>query len=293
MNKKQALGKGLSALLPTRPQFEGMDSHEQISHLSIEQIIADPAQFRHNFDEEKLAELAESIRQYGVMQPLIVTETPEGDYRIVAGERRYRAAQLIDLAELPCIIRTYSENELAEISLIENIQREDLGALEEAMAYRRLLESFGYTQEALATRLGKSRPHIANTLRLLQLSPQYRKLMEDGRLSAGHARAILSLEDPRFQAQLADAILQHNLSVRQAEELAKGLGEEKRSRPKASAPAANNVHIHDLEKRITDSLGLPAKLSGNLEKGRLVISYQNGDDLENLIEKLLGKLTDD
>lgn len=292
MNKKQALGKGLSALLPMRPQFEERGPQEQVVHISIGQIIVDPGQFRRNFDEEKLTELAESIRHYGVMQPLLVAETSEGDYRIVAGERRYRAALLLNLTELPCIIRTYSESELAEISLIENIQREDLSALEEAMAYQRLLGSFGYTQEALAVRLGKSRPHITNTLRLLQLAPQYRKLLEDGRLSAGHARTILSLDDPRLQAQLTDVILRNNLSVRQAENLAKDLSEKRKIKIKAASPAADTVHMHDLEKRITVRLGLPAKLSGNLEKGRLVISYQSGDDLDNLIEALLGKLAD-
>jgi ParB family transcriptional regulator, chromosome partitioning protein len=287
--KKQALGRGLSALLPERPQFGEEGANEQVVYLAIDRLIADPSQPRRNFDAEKLSELADSIRQFGVMQPLLVTDTVEGDYRIVAGERRLRAAQLAELSELPCIIRTYQDKELAEISLIENIQREDLTALEEASAYRRLLDSFGYTQEALASRLGKSRPHIANTLRLLQLAPQYRKLLEEGKLTAGHARAVLSLPDPRLQGRLAEAIVNRGLSVRQAEELAKSLGKVKKAHASAS-DTPYTAYIHDLEKRFTNQLGLPVKMIGSPGRGKLVISYRSSDDLANLIERLLGEL---
>ena len=191
--KKQALGRGLSALLPERPQFGEAGANEQVAYIAIERLSADPGQPRHNFDADKLAELAESIRQFGVMQPLLVTATMDGDYRIVAGERRLRAAQLAGLGELPCIIRNYQERELAEISLIENIQREDLTALEEAAAYRNLLDSFGYTQEALAERLGKSRPHIANTLRLLRLvPPEVSAISESAISTADEARSVLN-----------------------------------------------------------------------------------------------------
>lgn len=157
--------------------------------------------------------------------------------------------------------------------------------MEEAAAYRRLIDNFGYTQEQLAERLGKSRPYVANTLRLLQLAPQYQKMVEDGRLSAGHARALLSLSDSRLQARLAEEICRRNLSVRQAEALAKSWSEEKR--PNQRKPLAHPAHLHDLEKRFTSTLGLPARLQGDLQKGRLVISYHSADDLENLIEKLL------
>ena len=221
MAKKQALGKGLSALLPEVPSFEEKGANEQVSNITIARIEADPEQFRKNFDQEKLNELAESIREYGVMQPLLVAETPQGDYQIIAGERRYRAAMQVGLEELPCIVRQYDENQLAEISLLENIQREDLGSMEEAEAYKQLMERFAYTQEMLAKKLGKSRPHIANTVRLLQLPPQYRKLVDNGQLSAGHARVILSLDDAMSQSQIVDAILKQELSVRQAEQLAK------------------------------------------------------------------------
>ena len=219
--KKQALGRGLSALMPDKPIFEETSPQQKIVMLPIGKLQADPDQPRQIFDEDKLSELAESIRQFGVMQPLLVTSLGDGSYRIIVGERRFRAAQMAALAELPCIISTYNESEQAEVSLIENIQRENLTAMEEAAAYRRLIDNFGYTQEQLAERLGKSRPYVANTLRLLQLAPQYQKMVEDGRLSAGHARALLSLSDSRLQARLAEEICRRNLSVRQAEALAR------------------------------------------------------------------------
>ena len=283
--KKQALGRGLSALMPDKPIFEETSPQQKIVMLPIGKLQADPDQPRQIFDEDKLSELAESIRQFGVMQPLLVTSLGDGSYRIIVGERRFRAAQMEALAELPCIISTYNESEQAEVSLIENIQRENLTAMEEAAAYRRLIDNFGYTQEQLAERLGKSRPYVANTLRLLQLAPQYQKMVEDGRLSAGHARALLSLSDSRLQARLAEEICRRNLSVRQAEALAKSWSEEKR--PNQRKPLAHPAHLHDLEKRFTSTLGLPARLQGDLQKGRLVISYHSADDLENLIEKLL------
>ena len=283
--KKQALGRGLSALMPDKPIFEEAGSQQKIVMLPIGKLQADPDQPRQLFDESKLAELAESIRQFGVMQPLLVISLDNGSYRIVVGERRFRAAGMAGLSELPCIIASYSETEQAEISLIENIQRENLTALEEAAAYRRLVDNFGYTQEQLAERLGKSRPYVANTLRLLHLAPQYQKMVEDGRLSAGHARALLSLSEPRLQARLAEEICRRNLSVRQAEALAKTLAAEKRPAPKQQA--AHPAHIRDLEQRFTSTLGLPAQLQGSLEKGRLVIAYHSADDLANLVDKLL------
>ncbi len=287
-SKKPALGKGLSALLPDKPHFEDIGEGDRISQISIDKLSPDLNQPRQVFDQEKLAELAESVRQFGIMQPLIVTVSGKRGYKIVAGERRYRAAQLAELTELPCIVRKYSQNELAEISLIENIQREDLSAIEEAEAYRNLLTSFGYTQEALAKRLGKSRPHIANTLRLLNLAPQYRNLITAGKISAGHARAILSLNDTRLQSRLVDAILSRNLSVRQAENLAKTLSAEKKT-TLAQLPRVYSAHLRDLEKRFTTRLGLPVHFSGTLDKGKITVSYQSADDLDNLIDSLLKK----
>lgn len=288
MAKKQALGRGLSALLPDHPQFEQEQDQERILQIAVSRIHPDPEQPRRSFDEEKLAELADSIRELGVMQPLLLAKTPDGDYRIVAGERRYRAAVSAGLQKLPCIVRHYSPEQLAEASLIENIQREDLSALEEAAAYRRLMDGFGYTQEQLAQKLGKSRSYLANTLRLLQLPGQYRAMVEDGRLSPGHARAVLSLSDPLAQSRLVDAIIARSLSVRDAEKMARDLADDKKQKPAADGGSRmRDAHFCDLEKRFRGSLGMPVKLSGSLDKGKLVISYNSGDDLENLMEKLL------
>ena len=283
MAKKQALGKGLFALMPEKPNFDIEKSGEQVVMIATSRLQPDPQQPRRVFDEAKLKELADSIGEIGVMQPLLVVETTSGDYRIVAGERRYRAACKAKLKELPCIVRKYDDARLAEISLIENIQREDLNAMEEAMAYRRLMDSFGYTQEDIAKRLGKSRPYIGNTLRLLQLPPQYSKLVSDGRLSPGHARTVLSLRTPEDQAELVSAVMTKNLSVRQAEDLAKAIAGRKPAAKKTNAVDAN---FRDLEKRFRSALGLPVKLSGSLEKGKLVVSYNSGDDLERLLELL-------
>lgn len=284
--KKSALGRGLSALMPDKPLFveEDLADSDKIVMLPIDRIHPDPQQPRHRFDEEKLAELALSIKQFGVMQPLIVKRQEE-DYQIIVGERRYRAAQQAGLNELPCLIRSFSDSEQAEISLIENIQRENLSPMEEASAYRRLMDDYGYTQEQLAQRLGKSRPHIANTLRLLRLPPQYRLLVDEGRLSPGHARAVLSLEDTRTQTRLVDAICQRNLSVRQAEQLARQLAEAKEKPQRSSG--ISSAQLHELERRFTEVLGMPAHLQGSLRKGRLVISYADADALQSLIEKLL------
>lgn len=284
--KKQALGRGLSALLPDKPHFEDIAPGEAIVQISVEQLHPDKNQPRQTFDQEKLLELAESIRNFGIMQPLLVVSTGKSSYKIVAGERRYRAAQLAELKELPCIVRKYSKSELAEISLIENIQREDLNAIEEAEAYLSLLESFHYTQEQLSERLGKSRSHIANTLRLLQLPPQYRALLSEGKITAGHARAILSLADVKLQAKLVDMILKNSLSVRQAESLAKQLIQHKPQK-KAALPRKHTAHINDLEKKFTTRLGLPVQIVGDLKKGKLVIPYHSADDLENLIDYIL------
>jgi len=224
MAKKQALGKGLGALLPEMGIQEEISNQEKVWEIPLSQIHPNPNQPRKEFNPESLAELAESIRNFGIMQPLLLMEEPDGQsYMIVAGERRFRAAALAGLEKLPCIVRQLSPSQLAEASLIENIQREDLSPLEEAEAFRSLMDSYGYTQEKLAQRLGKSRPHVANTLRLLQLAPQERKLLAEGRISAGHARALLSIADPHLRNRLLELILKEELSVRQAEAAAKKL----------------------------------------------------------------------
>ena len=287
MVRKQALGKGLSALLPDSTNFEQASTGEKVRLLPLADLHANPNQPRKLFDGVKLAELAESIQQYGVMQPLIVVLDPEGGYRIVAGERRFRAAQLTALHDVPCIVRKLEEKQLAELSLLENIQREDLSPLEEAAAYRDLMESHGYTQEILSERLGKSRSHLANTLRLLNLAPQERKLLEEGKISAGHARAVLSLSDPRKRADLISAILKQGLSVRQAEDLAARM-KEKKSVKKAQKQRKDLLHA-DIAHAFSSQLGVKVRLEGRENRGRVVIDYNSEDDLQNIIDAILGK----
>ena len=267
MAKKQALGKGLSALLGgDGGDFSGFEAGERVTMLPLAELHANPEQPRRHFDEDRLAELAGSIRSHGVMQPLLVVRQEEG-YLIVAGERRFRAAGMAGLQEVPCIVRRLDARELAEISLIENIQREDLGPLEEAEAYRALMDLHGYTQETLAERLGKSRPHIANTLRLLKLAPQDRKLLAEGRISA----------------QLTAAIINQQLSVRQAEAMAARLREEK------AAPARRSEQVlhEDIARQCSARLGLRVRVTGSQGRGRVVIDYHCEDDLQNILDAIL------
>jgi len=206
-DKKQprGLGRGLAALLPETPVIlnNGSFGGERVLLLDIKRIKPNPHQPRQHFDEQKLAELAASIKTHGILQPLIVAEGEQEGYIIIAGERRWRAAQSIGLLQVRCIIRSFEQQQLQELSLIENIQRVDLAPLEEALAYRDLLDQYNYTQEALAARLGKSRSYITNTLRLLTLAPQFQEMLRQGTISAGHARALLSLADEPKQARLA------------------------------------------------------------------------------------------
>ena len=289
MAKKQALGRGLSALLPDEPAFMEQESLEQVRQIDIARIRPNPDQPRKNFDEEKLEELAASIRQHGVMQPLILVEQGK-DYLIAAGERRWRAAQLAGLKEVPALVRLLDARQLAELSLIENLQREDLTSLEEAQAFRDLMTGHGYTQEALAERLGKSRSHVANTLRLLNLAPHERKLLEQGKFSAGHARAILSLEEgcPE-RVLLVSTVIKQGLSVRQAEELAAKLKTEqaaKLSRKQPKKQTATLVH-EDLARRISRRLGVKARITGRAGRGRVTLDFNSEDDLQNIVDALL------
>lgn len=284
MAKKQALGKGLSALLPGSASFEQLGAQERVQEILLTEIRPNPQQPRKRFDPDSLAELAESIKTFGVMQPLIVLRAEEEGYLLAAGERRFRAAQLLGLDSVPCIVRRLDQRQLSELSLLENIQREDLTPLEEAAAYRALMDSHGYTQEDLSQRLGKSRPHIANTLRLLQLAQQERILLEQGKISAGHARALLALPDARSRAALASAILKDGLSVRQAEEW---VARHKQQRAHSAQRSVKELVHQDLARQISERLGLSARLLGRGEKGRLVIEYANEEELQAIVEALL------
>jgi ParB family chromosome partitioning protein len=288
--KKQprGLGRGLAALLPDAPSFlhEGGVVSERVLSLDTGLIKPNPQQPRRYFDEERLAELAASIREHGLLQPLIVSEAENGGYMIIAGERRWRAAQSIGLPQVACLIRSLEEQHLRELSLIENIQREDLQPLEEAQAYRDLLDQYNYTQEQLAARLGKSRSHLANTLRLLSLAPQFQELLRRGLLSAGHARAILSLPDEERQALLAQRIIKENLSVRQAEQLAQKLREAGQQTPPPPAPPPHPVYA-DIARRLKDKWGVKVAVHDNKGRGKIIIDYYSEDDLQRVLDSLL------
>ena len=283
-NKNTGLGKGLSALLGD--DFT-MNPAQAPSTLPISQVESYAGQPRKNFDQEKLEELAESIRQHGIIQPLTVRKLSSGYYQIIAGERRWRAARLAGLTEVPAVIIEADDRKAMELAMIENLQREDLSPMEEAEGYKILVENYGMTQEQAAQRVGKSRSAVANALRLLALSPALRQMVEDGRLSAGHARALLPLS-PALQDQAAATIIKSNLSVRQTEQLVKRLQSAPKPEKKIS-PAVN--YVAEAERELSGKLGRACHIAHGKKKGRIEIEYYGVDDLNDLLEALgrLGK----
>ncbi len=276
---KTGLGKGLDLLIPTTADKGINDTEPQM--LKISQVEPNREQPRKQFDKEALEDLAGSIKQYGIIQPIIVCKKDDY-YEIIAGERRWRAAKMAGLKEVPVVIREYSEKEIAEISLIENIQRENLNPIEEAVAYKKLIEDYELTQEELSQRISKSRTLIANTMRLLKLEKSVQKLLADGKLSAGHARALLGLEDPDQQRAVAKQIIDEALSVRQTEDLVKKLNEPEKEK-KSSRKIKNSVFYKDLEKNMTENLGTKVKiLQKEQGKGKIEISYFSEDELDRI-----------
>jgi ParB family chromosome partitioning protein len=286
-NSKRGLGRGLSALMAdVRPEPSaesvaprGRPADQQVP---IEQVHPNPDQPRRRFDPEELDSLAASIREKGIVQPLIVRPAA-GGYQIVAGERRWRAAQMAKLHRVPVIVRDYSDLEVLEIAIIENIQRADLNPIEEASGYRQLMERFGHTQEKLAEALGKSRSHIANSVRLLQLPETVQEMLQAGELSAGHARALITAEDP---AALAREVVRKGLSVRETEKLAQAPRRKAAARP--GKPAEKDADTRALELDLGAALGMKVSIdhSAGSESGRLTISYGNLDELDDLCRKL-------
>jgi ParB family chromosome partitioning protein len=284
--KGKALGRGLAALLGDVAAPAAAGSSATV--LPIEQLTPAASQPRRHFSEESLAELASSIRTHGIIQPLVVRERSDraGAYEIVAGERRWRAAQRAGLDRVPVIVRGISDQEALAIALVENLQREDLTPIEEAEAFRRLLEDFGLSQDSVANLVGKSRPQISNTLRLLRLPPSVRAMVSDGRLSAGHARALVNTADPEA---LADRIVREGLTVRDAERLAQ-----------AGAPAAparspgkglRDPNIVAVEQELTAALGLKAALKVKGEsRGSLTLHYRTLEQLDGLLALLHGRM---
>ena len=277
---KPGLGKGLDLLIPkSEPVEEKKTTDPQV--LKISQVEPNRNQPRKQFDKESLQELAGSIKQYGIIQPIIVAKKDDY-YEIIAGERRWRAAKMAGLKEVPVVIKEYSEKEIAEISLIENIQRENLNPIEEAKAYKSLIEEYNLTQEELSERISKSRTQITNTMRLLKLHDKVQKMLIDGSISAGHARALLGLEIQEEQLLTAQKIVAENLSVRQTEDLVRQINNPPKSK-KASTKIKNSVFYKDLEKRMTEALGTKVKINQKEQgKGRIEISYFSEDELDRI-----------
>ncbi len=279
------LGRGLNALLgdPELPaQGEGSVS------LPISQVEPGLNQPRKRFDQDALDDLADSIRVHGIIQPLTVRRLASGYYQIIAGERRWRAAKTAGLAEVPAVIIEADDRKVMELGLIENLQREDLNPAEEARGYQTLMEEYGLTQEQVAQQMGKSRPAITNTLRLLALPDEVMRLVEEETLSAGHARAILGAPTPALQKEAAKRVIAGQLSVRQTEALIKTLQKEKKEPSKAETPDLS-LYLGELEKDLAGRLGRKVKIAHKGKKGRIELEYYNEQDLEALLA-LLQKL---
>ena len=259
---------------------------ETTTEIPIKDIIANENQPRRAFDEIKLDELAESMKQHGVLQPIILRKKGE-QYELVAGERRWRAASKIGIKKIPAIIKEFSDAEVMEIALIENLQREDLNPLEEATAYKTLMDEFGLTQEELSKRVGKSRSKIANTVRLLNLEDEIQQLINEDFITAGHARALLGLQNKDERIKLARKISDDNLSVRQTEEIIKLYSQKtKKDKPKAKKEI-NPVIMHVTEK-LQRTLGTKVKVKGTEKKGKIEIEFYSGDELERILETITG-----
>lgn len=277
---KKGLGRGLGALIP---EVEvGEKDRESITELEIHSVEPNPRQPRKNFDQARLEELAASIREHGVVQPIVV-RPKGGRYEIVAGERRWRASQLAGLKKVPALVREFSEAETMEIALIENLQREDLNPLEEAEAYRILLDEYHLTQDELAQRLGKSRPQITNTLRLLQLSSVARAEVEAGRISMGHAKVLLGLDSVEQQNSLARKVAEGGLSVRELEVAVKAVQGSKRPGTKHETQGLS-YDLLAVQTRLSEFFGTPVRLLGGEEKGKIEITFFGSEGLNRILE---------
>lgn len=299
-NKKaHGLGKGMGSLLENfdfdlngiaekaseLTGKENVKNESMVREISLDDISANTAQPRKGFDEDKLLELADSIKQQGVLQPIILEEIAPGKYLIIAGERRYRASKLAGLDKIPAIVKQFTDIAKLEVALIENIQRENLNAIEEAQAYHYLMQKSGMTQEQISSKVGKNRSTIANSLRLVYLSDQMKDDVISGVYSAGHARAILSLKNPADQILLREKIVNNELSVRDAEKQADLLNKGKKIVKKTKK--TKSPEIQEVENKFLASLGTKVELKGTLKKGKLEIPFRNANELER-IYKLLG-----
>lgn len=279
--EKKALGKGLEALLPDKDATRSPSSpSQQIQELSIDRILPSRYQPRTEFEEDELSELAESIKQNGIIQPVLVRRKADGFYELIAGERRFRAAKLLGLSSIPAILRHSTDEQAMELALVENLQRKDLNPMEAARAYHRLLTEFGLTQETVAQRVGKDRSSIANTIRLLSLPKEVQELVQSGQVTLGHAKVILSLDNPESQKAFAREILRRQLSVREAEKRVLQFSKPKR-RGRRQRP------YPDLEERLQRRLGTKVSILKSRQGGKVVLHYFAPEELDRLVETLL------
>lgn len=294
MASKRGLGKGLDVMIPARVTTEKESNNKNVKKenvsretlIKVNDIEPNVNQPRRNFDEDALHELSESIKQYGILQPLLL-QKKDKYYEIIAGERRWRAARLAGLKEVPAIVKEYSNQEVVEIALIENIQREDLNPIEEAMAYQRLIKEFNLKQDELADRVSKSRTAITNSMRLLNLDESVQQMLIDDLISSGHARALLPIKDKEEQLAIANKVMDEKLSVRETEKLVKRILENKPVRKKEDNER-NNLIYKDLEEKIKSVIGTKVSIkSGTNNKGKIEFEYYSDDELERLIDLFL------
>ena len=282
MASNKGLGRGLGALLGDFD--EPIQENTPYKLLPIHKVEPNPDQPRRDFDEEELQALSESIQIHGIIQPLTVRLLASGYYQIIAGERRWRAARMAGLSEVPVVIVEADDRKAMELALIENLQRQDLNPVEEAMGYQSLMEEYGMTQEEAAGRVGKSRPAVANALRLLTLSPVVLEMVRNGELTAGHARAVLTLKDEKKQQQAAQRIHALGLSVRQAELLCKNMTRQQPPVPKVNLAID---YIGECEKNLSKHLGRKVKITNGKRKGKFELEFYGAEDLQNLLDALM------
>lgn len=278
--KKSGLGRGFDAIFADN-SVEDISTGNSTTKVKLLDIEPNREQPRKQFDEEALSELSDSIAQHGVLQPLLVRPMPDGGYQLVAGERRWRASRMAGLTEVPVVIRDLTDAQVAELALVENLQRENLNPLEEANGYKELSDKFGYTQEKISEIVGKSRPSIANALRLLNLPEDVQEMVSTGSLSMGHARAILSLPDDKMKTDLAKLVIQNDLSVRETERIARNMVKEA---PKKSKAKKRNPYYDEAELALSEVLGRKVKITKSSKKGALEIEFFDDADLKKLLK---------
>lgn len=288
MNKQaRGLGKGLDALLPNLEA----EANENVAEIAVDEIVPNKFQPRREFDEEAMLELTQSIKQYGVIQPIVVRKTLQG-FELVAGERRWRACRAAGLKVIPAVVREYTDAEMTEIALIENLQRENLNAIEEALAYRMLMEKFGLTQEEVARKIGRSRSMIANTVRLLNLHPTVQNHVSRGTLSMGQARPLLALENTDLQLKAAEMIIEEDLSARDAEELVRRLSTKPRQvKQQTTQPDEKEIFVVEAEDKLKLILGTQVKIKPGKMKSKIEIEFYSAEDLDRIIEVLTAQQT--